>query len=435
MGHLSSSGPIYEKLGAKLNNLISGCPWNENLRAILVDLYSEEDADVVTRMPYSLASFDRLVTTTGYERTHLRKVIDRLVERGLVVDLLVRGENFYMASPLIVGFFEFTMMKRADPSDHKRWARLFSAYMADNTFFEQFNDSEVGILRTLPHEGTLAEDSHVEVLDYELAEGIIHDCTKFAVEICSCRHEKFHLGEKRCNVPLEHCTSIGTFADSVIRNGFGREISRTEMKELCAESKELGLILCADNVKKRPSYICHCCGCCCGLLGGLNRFGHTNVVVSSNYLPKSDVNKCSGCGRCKEACHVHAVKMVTDDSVSNRKHARPAFDATLCLGCGVCVSRCSKQAIRMIPREKRRFVPENTFHRLILQYLESGKLEFQIFDNPEAVTHRVMRAFLGGFLRLPLIKRAALSKALGSIFLAGVGGAARLQGRGWVRDL
>lgn len=433
MGHLGSGSPIYEKLGSKLNNLTSGCPWNENLSAIVRELYSEEDADVILKMPYFLSNLERIAKTTGYERERLRKILDGLVERGLVIDLLVNGESHYMTSPIILGFFEFTMMRRAEPADHKRWAKLFESYLSDGTFYRQFLGSQVGILRALPHEGTLQEDPHVEILNYELAEGIIHESSRFAVEPCSCRHERFHLGEKSCKVPIEHCTTIGTFADSIIRNGFGREISRTEMKELCVESKELGLVLCADNVKNRVNYICHCCGCCCNLLRGLNRYGHTNLIVSSNFAPQVADDKCNGCARCVRACPVHAIEMSSETQVRSRQ--RPTVDIATCLGCGVCATSCNQEALKLAPRARRSLVPETTFHRLILQHIESGKLQFQLFDNPNAVTHQVMRAFLGGFLRLPLVKRAMLSKSLGSVFFSAVGKVAALQGRGWVRDL
>lgn len=61
---------------------------------------------------------------------------------------------------------------------------------------------------------------------------------------------------------------------------------------------------------------------------------------------------------------------------------------------------------------------QSTFERVILQCLEAGTLQNQLFDDPGRLTHRFMRAFVGAFLRLPPLKRALLSKALRSRFLA-----------------
>jgi len=47
-----------------------------------------------------------------------------------------------------------------------------------------------------------------------------------------------------------------------------------------------------------------------------------------------------------------------------------------------------------------------TFERIILQCLERGTLQNQLFDNPASLTHAFARACLGGFLRLTPVKRA-----------------------------
>jgi len=49
--------------------------------------------------------------------------------------------------------------------------------------------------------------------------------------------------------------------------------------------------------------------------------------------------------------------------------------------------------------------------------LERGTLQNQIFANPQSINEKFMRAFVGGFLRLPPIKKALLSDKLRSGFL------------------
>ncbi len=52
-------------------------------------------------------------------------------------------------------------------------------------------------------------------------------------------------------------------------------------------------------------------------------------------------------------------------------------------------------------REQRVFHPETTFERLMLQCLEKGALQNQVFDDPGRIDQKFMRAFVGAFLRPP----------------------------------
>jgi hypothetical protein len=62
--------------------------------------------------------------------------------------------------------------------------------------------------------------------------------------------------------------------------------------------------------------------------------------------------------------------------------------------------------------------PEDTFERIILQCLERGTLQNQIFVDPAKISHAFLRSLLGGFLRLPPVKRALMSDSLRSSFLS-----------------
>ena len=52
---------------------------------------------------------------TRLEESQLRKNLDNLASKGLVTDIWVKGKDWYIPSPMIIGIFEFTMMRdRAD---------------------------------------------------------------------------------------------------------------------------------------------------------------------------------------------------------------------------------------------------------------------------------------------------------------------------------
>ena len=57
------------------------------------------------------------------------------------------------------------------------------------------------------------------------------------------------------------------------------------------------------------------------------------------------------------------------------------------------------------------------------------------YNNPQSATHKFMRGFIGGFLRLPPVKRALMSDALRSTFLTAMKKGASAQGRGWMTEI
>ena len=273
MGHLVGKD-LYRKLGHKIDGQTMRAPWNETFYKILKELYTTEEADLAVKMPYGLASLDKIAKVTGYNKDTLKKSLDTMAHKGLVIDINLNGQNGYILSPMVIGIFEFTMMRTKGELNHKEWAKLFHEYLDDGKFYHENlkGNQKVSILRTLPHEGTIEKSEYVEVLDYEKATSLIENSKKFAVGICSCRHEKLHIGEKKCDIPLDTCTSFDGSADYLIRHDMAREASKSEMLELFARSKEMGLVFCADNIKQNAAFVCHCCGCCCNVLLGISRF-------------------------------------------------------------------------------------------------------------------------------------------------------------------
>jgi len=412
MGHMVGKD-VYRKLGRKVDGLSARAPWNDALYSILKELYTPEEAELVVRMPYGLADIDQIERVTKMERTRLQRHLDDLAEKGLLLDIWVKGQYHYTISPFVVGIFEFTMMRTRGELNSKEWARLFKEYMGQGEPFFKANFGEgqtMTPLRTLPHAEAFELEEYVEVLDYEKASSILDAADKFSIGICSCRHEKMHTGEKKCDVPLETCSSFGSSADYLIRHGLGKEVSKSEMKENLARSREMGLVFCADNVKNDISFICHCCSCCCNVILGVSKFGYPGILASSNYVAESDTDTCVQCGQCAEACPFNAIQGGTETD--------PVVDSDKCVGCGVCALGCDTEAMRLTPRKQRVFHPEDMFERLILQHLEQGNLQNLLFSNPQSMGHKFMRGFVGGFLKLPPVKRALAGDRLRSRFLS-----------------
>jgi ferredoxin len=424
VGHLAAKD-AYRDLGRTIDGLTVRTPWNETLRAILVELYSEEEAALVSRMPTGLAPLGAIAAASGRPEQELAGMLDRLAAKGLVMDLEVGGEYRYLISPFVVGVFELTMMRTDGGVDFSRLSRLFREYLSGTDAFIAANaghGERVSVMRTIPHEGTLADQPHIEVLDHEKAGELVERSQGAIVGTCSCRHEKLHLGEKRCDVPLASCLSFGTEASYLVRRGLGKPVSKQEARDLLAMAKQKRLVLNADNVRRDVGFICLCCSCCCNVLGSIRRFGLPNILVTSRFIAVPDPGPCTGCGGCARACPIEAIRLGDAPAGGSARDRRPAVDASFCLGCGVCALACPTGAMRLVPRSQRVLLPETTIERVILQSLERGTLQNFIFDNPNLASQRFLRALLGAFLALPTVKRIMVSDGFRSRFLSRIAG-------------
>nr|MCU0805098.1 hypothetical protein [Burkholderiales bacterium] len=210
MGHLVGKD-VYRELGRKIDGLPTRAPWSDKLRALLAELYSEEDARLVAAMPWGFSRIGRLERVTGIPRAQIERQLESLCPRGLVMDVCIGGEYYYAPSPMVIGIFEFTMMRTGAALPYDRWARLFSDYLEEGGLYRaNFGDGQqVSLMRAVPHDGSIAPDDYVEVLDYEKAAAIIDRADRFAIGVCSCRHEHEHTGDRKCDVPLDTCSTFG----------------------------------------------------------------------------------------------------------------------------------------------------------------------------------------------------------------------------------
>lgn len=429
MAHVDNEH-LYRHLGRKIDGLQTRTPWNNAFYSLLASLYTPEEADLLVKMPNGLSTLDRVARITRYDRTELQVMLDRLSAKGLIVDVSLRGKYHYMPAPMIVGIFEWVMMRAGDDLPSKEWARQFTRYMQEDDSFFNANfahDERVSVIRTLPREEAILPSDYTEVLDYEKASAIVEGSERFAIGLCSCRHEKMLTGEKKCDIPLDICSSFGIGTDFMVRHGFAKEVSKTQMRENLARSKELKLVLLADNVKKEPSFICHCCKCCCNVLLGITRHGYPASVQTSNYVSRVNEETCTGCGRCVDPCPVNAIEVVAGESKRSKRGKVIRIDADACIGCGVCRLSCALDGIALVKRRQRVLTPEDTFERVILMSLERGTLQNQLFDDPSSITQGALRGIVGAFLRLPPVKQKLMSDQMRSTFLDALRSGARKQ--------
>ena len=66
-------------------------------------------------------------------------------------------------------------------------------------------------------------------------------------------------------------------------------------------------------------------------------------MIKSDFVAKTNLDKCTNCGSCETWCYFGS-RYLKDDKLK--------FEPQKCFGCGICVSKCPNKAISLIKREE-----------------------------------------------------------------------------------
>ncbi|HPA73058.1 MAG TPA: 4Fe-4S dicluster domain-containing protein [Spirochaetota bacterium] len=404
----------YGRLSDRLNLFPQGAPPGELLFSILKILFSEEEARLVSLLPIKPFTAETAARAWKMELPAARRVLEELAGRALLLDM----DGTYTLPPPMAGFFEFSMMRIRDDIDQKALGELFFQYLnVEEDFVKNlFTEGETQLGRVFVNEPVLSNENALRVLDYERASRVIQTATHIGVGVCYCRHKMQHVG-RECGAPMEICMTFNTSAASLTKHGHARAVTVSECMKLLEKAYDHNLVQFGDNVRSGVNFICNCCGCCCEAMIAARRFALLNPVHTTNFIPRIDEAKCTGCGKCADACPVEAMTLVSSNDPRKPKRRKAALNAEICLGCGVCVRACAAGALRLDSREERVITPVNSIHRVVLMAIERGKLQNLIFDNQALVSHRAMAAILGAILKLPPVKRIMASRQMKSKYL------------------
>jgi Na+-translocating ferredoxin:NAD+ oxidoreductase subunit B len=352
---------LYDQLARLLDSMPGGFPATESgvERRILQRLFTPDEARLalsLTLLPEEPRVIARRARITVEAALAL---LTSMEGKGLLYGEHPAGRPpRYMAQQFVVGIWEYQVNKLNTGLIHD-----FEEYLpvlADPDVWRK-----VPQVRTIPVGEAI--DSRLEVMTYEKAEQLILAHEKFAVAPCICRQE-MRLTGKDCGKPLETCLSFsfGGGADFYLRNGMGRSITRDDALAIIKEADAAGLVLSPGN-SRTASFICACCGCCCGVLRSWKKFEKPAQIVSSPFYAEIDKRTCQNCGLCLDRCQMDAFTQIDGQMTLNRDR---------CIGCGLCVTACPTHSLRLQrkPPSMQPPVPRNTVDMAFRLWRARGRL-------------------------------------------------------------
>lgn len=336
------SEAIYKKLAQVLDTLPNGYPETDSgvEIKILKLIFEPDEAELFCDLKLSFESPDQVSERTGRPIEGLEDKLMLMWNKGQIFGVDFGTVKMFKMVPWVFGIFEFQLKHMT-----KEFAELCEEY--GPYFGPQFFENKPQLMQVVPVEEEISTENAQIALPYEKISGLIEKGQSFGLNDCICKKEK-DLLDKRCDKPMEVCLAIapvpGIFEDHPLG---ARPISKEEAYEVLKKSEEAGLVHLTSNFENGHIYICNCCGCCCGILRGINEFGMPDVV-NSHYYAVIDTEECVSCGVClDERCQIAAIEE-TDDTYK--------IIEDKCIGCGVCISTCPTDAISLVRKDPDKIV-------------------------------------------------------------------------------
>jgi electron transport complex protein RnfB len=318
----------YERLADSLNKLPNSFPRTKSNIEIplLKKIFLPEEANLAGQLTGIMEPVDAIAKRTGLTTEEASGRLKDMISRGFVWGNATKGQ--YRLAPFIVGIYESQLPRM----DHDL-AHLVEEY---------FHQGGAEIMKPLPSiHRVIPSQSAVKsewILPYDKLRELLMDCNTFRVNNCICRTQQDLIETRKCTFPLNVELIFYKGAEST-DPPVAPFVTKDEALAILDKTEKIGLVHTVRNVAKGIYYVCNCCGCCCGILRGINEFGIEHSVAAANYFSVIDPEKCERCGTCITRCQMHAISANGKDTA--------IVDRSKCIGCGLCATGCPANVAKL----------------------------------------------------------------------------------------
>ena len=260
------------------------------------------------RTPYYI---DELAKIQGMDVERCAKLADDMVRIGIIEYCTDDNGVDRVQLPVFApGSMESTIMEKRITDAYPETAPAFLNYIFD---VQKLVGSAIpmgqAIMRVIPVEESIAHEGHRAHYE-ELSHWLDEAGDSIGIVPCECRKIRAMCDEGTADLEGEWCISMGKFAESCIRVGKARRITREECEKILKDAEKRGYVHQVNNIDGpyHSVFLCNCSWDTCMALKA-SWYTSTPNMVRSNYLATVDPKNCVACGSCVEVCPQNAVKL------------------------------------------------------------------------------------------------------------------------------
>ena len=291
---------VYRKLATVLDTLPNGFPSTpEGLEIkLLKKVFTEEEAELFCDLRLSPETAQQIAERTGRPLEGLEEQLTTMTKRGELMGVELGGTKLFAMMPWVVGIYEF-QISRMD-REFCELCEEYSKYLGPSLLGYQ-----PSVMQTVPINQQIT--ARQEALPYVKVASIIENGQGFRVNTCICKKERGLL-DSPCQKPTEVCLAISPVANADFIFDWGRPISKEEAYKLLNDAEDAGLVHLTSNVGSGHTFICNCCGCCCGVC--VAERCQVKAIEQGDMVHHVIKERCIGCGLCIPTCPMESIKLL-----------------------------------------------------------------------------------------------------------------------------
>ena len=275
---------------------------------------TDEQVDFALKMKLRKSYYiDELARREGMSIEDTAQLADDLVHIGLLeYNCDDDGVDRVQLPVFAPGNMESTVMTKERTDKYPETAPAFLNYILDlQKMITWAVPMGSALMRTIPVEKAIANEPR-RVKFEEISYWLDKAGDSIGVAPCECRKLRRMVGEGTADLEFECCINLGKYAESCIRAGKARRITREEAEKIILEAERRGSVHQLSNIDG-PDFSLFICNCQWDTCMALKTSWYTQSpsLVRSNYIAEVDPANCVACGGCVEVCPQNAVKLGT----------------------------------------------------------------------------------------------------------------------------